>query len=68
MNVIPDDVWTRLVPRLREKCPRLTETDLVEARGRSDLLTAKIQNRHWVDRMTAQRTVLALLTEVGGVR
>jgi hypothetical protein len=65
VNVLTDDQWQKLVPKLREKCPRLTEQDLAEAKGRVDLTVAKIQNRHWCDRLTAQRTVFALLGELG---
>jgi hypothetical protein len=67
MNIIPDDAWQKMLPKLRERCPRLTEQDLVESQGRVDLLTAKIQNRHWVDKTTARRTVLALMRDVGAV-
>lgn len=65
MNVLSDEQWQKLVPKLRATCPRLTEQDLSEAKGRLDLTTAKIQNRHWCDRMTAQRTVYGLLAELG---
>ena len=65
MYVISDEQWQKLVPKLREKCPRLTEQDLAEAKGRLDLTIAKIQNRHWCDRMTAQRTVYGLLADLG---
>lgn len=65
MNVLTADQWQKLLPRLRQVCPRLTEQDLDEARGRVDLLTAKIQNRHWVDRLSARRTLFGVLAEVG---
>jgi hypothetical protein len=39
--------------------------DLQECQGRIDLLTAKIQNRHWVSRSDAQRTVLGALAALG---
>ncbi len=65
MYVISDEQWQKLVPSLRKKCPRLTEQDLVEAKGRLDLTVAKIQNRHWCDKLTAQRTLRGLLTELG---
>jgi hypothetical protein len=61
MNIIDDATWRNLLPALRTRCPRLTEQDIVECEQRVDLLTAKIQNRHWCDRMTAQRTVTDLL-------
>ena len=56
-----------LLPKLRQRCPRLTEQDLGECEQRIDLLTAKIQNRHWINRIAARRTVLALLKEVGAL-
>ena len=59
-NQIPDAEWQQLLPKLRERCPRLTEADLADAGQRVDLLSAKIQNRHWVDRVTARRIVLEL--------
>jgi hypothetical protein len=65
MNMIPDDIWSRVLPLVRNRCPRLTEQDIAEAQQRVDLLTAKIQNRHWCDRITARRTVLQLLQECG---
>jgi hypothetical protein len=65
VNVISDADWMKLLPKVREKCPRLTEEDLSEAKGRLDLLTAKIQNRHWCDKLTARRTVYALCAELG---
>ena len=68
MNMIGDELWARLLPRLRERCPRLTEADLADAGQRIDLLTAKIQNRHWIDKVAAQRIVLELLQEQRGGR
>lgn len=67
MLTIPDDQWQQLLPKLRKQCPRLTALDLQETQHRIDLLIAKIQNRHWVDRVTARRTVLSLLQQSGGV-
>jgi hypothetical protein len=68
MLTIPDDQWQLLLPHLRTQCPRLTPLDLVECMKRIDLLIAKIQNRHWVDRVTARRTILSLLQQTGGVQ
>ncbi len=65
MNVLTDDQWQKLIPMLRARCPRLTEQDLDEAKGRVDLLTAKVQNRHWIDKVTARRTVFAALAAAG---
>jgi 3-polyprenyl-4-hydroxybenzoate decarboxylase len=65
MNTLPAATWTQLVPRIKTTCPRLTEMDLQECQGRIDLLTAKIQNRHWVSRSDAQRTVLGALAALG---
>lgn len=67
MLTIPDDQWQQLLPKLRTQCPRLTALDLSECQQRIDLLTAKIQNRHWVNRVVARRTVLAMLQSTGGV-
>lgn len=68
MLTVPDDQWQQLLPRLRKQCPRLTPLDLEESQKRIDLLIAKIQNRHWVDRITARRTILSLLQQTGGVQ
>lgn len=65
MNQIPDPVYQQIVPGLKKACPRLTELDLREAQQRIDLLTAKIQNRHWVSKIVARRTVLALMQQAG---
>ena len=65
MNVIPADKWLALVTLLKKQCPRLTPLDLVESQYRLDLLTAKIQNRHWMDRVAARRVVLALMQQAG---
>jgi len=62
--MLTDAQWEALLPLLRERCPRLTEADLADARPRVDLLSAKIQNRHWVDRVTARRLVLELVEQV----
>lgn len=67
MLTIPADQWRQLLPELRRRCPLLTDDDLAEGRRRIDLLTAKIQNRHWVDRVTARRVVLELLQRSGGI-
>jgi hypothetical protein len=68
MLTIPNHQWTQLLPKLLQQCPRLTPLDIEECLQRIDLLTAKIQNRHWVDRTTARRTVLSLLQQTGGVQ
>lgn len=65
MNVIPAEQWSSLEPLLRKHCPRLTPADLAEADRRVDLLTAKIQNRHWMDRIASRRLVLALMQQAG---
>ena len=67
MNIIPNDQWLQVTAKLKEQCPRLTALDLVESQKRIDLLTAKIQNRHWIDRVAARRTVLSALQQCGGV-
>jgi hypothetical protein len=68
MLTIPDDQWSQLLPKLRLQCPRLTPLDVEECQQRIDLLTAKIQSRHWVNRIIARRTVLSLLQQTGGVQ
>lgn len=65
MNQIPDATWLSILPKLKLQCPRLTELDLKEAQQRIDLLTAKIQNRHWVSKIVARRTILLLLQNAG---
>lgn len=65
MNVLTDSQWTTLEPLLKKACPRLTPLDLVESQRRVDILTAKIQNRHWIDRVAAQRVVIGLLQQAG---
>lgn len=65
MNQIPDAAWQTIVPKLKALCPRLTELDLRETQQRIDLLIAKIQNRHWVSKVVARRTVLGLLQQAG---
>jgi hypothetical protein len=65
VNIISDDVWQKIQPALKKECPRLTPVDLQETQHRIDLLVAKIQNRHWIDRVSARRTVLNLLKDAG---
>ncbi len=65
MLEIPNDAWRTIEPRLRERCPRLTPSDLAESQQRVDLITAKIQNRHWISRQDARRIVLTLMKEAG---
>ncbi len=65
MNEIPAAVWSQILPEISKRCPRLTPLDLTEAQGRIDLLTAKIQNRHWVSKTEARRMILVLLKNAG---
>jgi hypothetical protein len=65
MNILPEATWLQLTPRIKAACPRLTDDDLAESQRRIDLLTARIQNRHWVSRSAAQRTVLGALSALG---
>jgi hypothetical protein len=65
VNTISDDVWRKIEPTLKQRCPRLTPADLAEAQQRVDLLTAKIQNRHWISKEAARRIVLGLLKDAG---
>ncbi len=67
MNQIPDAAWQAILPKLKLAAPRLTEMDLREAQQRIDLLTAKLQNRHWVSKIVARRTILGLLKQAGAV-
>jgi hypothetical protein len=65
MNIIPDDLWTKIEPVIRKGCPRLTATDLAETQHRVDLLIAKIQSRQWISRREAQLLVLSALRGAG---
>jgi hypothetical protein len=58
MNVLADADWKQLVAAVRPQCPRLTPLDVEEAQQRVDLLSAKIQNRHWCSRDAARRLVI----------
>jgi hypothetical protein len=64
VKLISPEHWQKLVPKLRAACPRLTEQDFAEAAGRLDLAVAKLQNRQWCDRRTAQRLVYGLVAEL----
>ena len=63
MNILSAAEWSKVEPLVRAHCPKLTSSDLAECQFRVDLLTAKIQSRHWVSRVEARRTVLALLEQ-----
>ena len=65
MNVLSESQWATLEPLLKKACPNLTPQDLTDSQLRVDILTAKIQNRHWIDRVEAQRLVLGLLQQAG---
>jgi hypothetical protein len=65
MNQLTAEQWNRLLPTLREVCPRLTAEDLADCDQRLDLLVGKIQNRHWIDRTAARRTLAAAVTSSG---
>lgn len=65
MNVLSESQWATLVPLLRKHCPRLTPSDLAACGRQVDILSAKIQNRHWMDRVVAQRLVLSLMQQAG---
>jgi hypothetical protein len=67
MNIIPEEQWPQVAARLAQHCPRLTSSDLEQSQRRIDLLTAFIQNRHWINRITARRTVLSALQQCGGI-
>ena len=40
-NRLTDAEWAQLLPRIRERCPRLTSADLEDCDQRMDLLSAK---------------------------
>ena len=61
MALLLSKTWERLVPLIQERCPRLTPADIEACEMRSDLLAAKVQNRHWCDRQTATRLVEGLI-------
>ncbi len=63
MQQIPEPVWSRMLPKINELCPRITTEDLGECEQRFDLLTAKIQNRHWVSRTDAEKTAFAIMKD-----
>lgn len=65
MSELAPDAWQKLVPHLKLACPRLTDLDLREAQGRTDLVAAKIQNRHWISHVEARQTVLAAMQAAG---
>ncbi len=65
MNILSESDWAKVEPAIRAACPRLTATDLAEAQRRVDLLAAKIQSRHWISKVEAQRLVLAVLHRAG---
>jgi len=65
MNVLTESQWAALEPLLKKACPRLTPLDLSDSQRRVDILTAKIQNRHWMERVKAQRVVIGLLQQAG---
>ncbi|TVR11685.1 MAG: hypothetical protein EA401_10480 [Planctomycetota bacterium] len=61
INTLSDEQWQAALPSLRTTFHRLTEADLRDCGQRLDLLTGKVQNRHWLDRITAQRQVLQVV-------
>jgi hypothetical protein len=67
MNMVPAAIWPELVARVRSRCPRLTPADLQECQHRVDLLSARIQNRHWISRDRARALVLDELRALGAI-
>ena len=65
MNQLTADQWNSLLPKLREVCPRITADDLADCDQRLDLLVAKVQNRHWVNRTDATKTVVGVAKASG---
>jgi hypothetical protein len=60
-NMLSESDWQRVLPNLRSTFSRLSEEDLKDCALRVDLTVAKVQNRHWLDRITAQRQVLHVI-------
>lgn len=56
-----DDTWRRLLPALRQAFPRITAADWDDCQRRIDLVVAKVQNRHWIDKITARRQAYAVV-------
>jgi hypothetical protein len=65
MALFDEATWQRLLPRLRQRCPRLTVEDLAACERRGDLLVSRIQNRQWISVNAAQRLLLELMRECG---
>lgn len=62
-NMFNDEEWQTLLPALRQSFHRLSEADLRDCSQRLDILVGKVQNRHWLDRTTAQRQVLQVIKQ-----
>ena len=56
-NQLDSEAWDKLLAALSTTCDRLTPRDIADCEQRLDLLVAKIQNRHWIDRETARQLV-----------
>ena len=56
-NQLDDTAWEQLKQAIGQTCDRITPRDFVDCEQRLDLLVAKVQNRHWVDRATARQLV-----------
>ena len=65
-NMLSESDWQRVLPSLRSTFSRLSEDDLADCALRVDLTVAKVQNRHWLDRITAQRQVLHVINNALG--
>jgi hypothetical protein len=64
-NQLDDTAWEQLKKAISETCTRITPRDFADCEQRLDLLVAKVQNRHWVDRDTARQLVRDALAAAG---
>jgi uncharacterized protein YjbJ (UPF0337 family) len=56
--------WDQLKGRFKQKWGKLTDDDLVQAKGRRDELVGKIQERHGDTREAAERAVDDLVNRI----
>lgn len=63
--ILSEEDWQRLLPKLRERCPRLTPDDLAGCERRTDLLESRIQYRQWISRRDARLVIAELLGQLG---
>ena len=58
---IMEGKWTQLKGRVKEQWGRLTDDDIEQLEGRTDLLVGKVQERYGIARDAASREVDAWL-------